>query len=63
MNDWYVIRFTGRQIYKNTEKCLRQLIDYIKHLENKYNQKRIILHENHSELVELDSSRHKTTFS
>lgn len=46
MHDWYVIRFTGRQIYKNQNKCFLQLIKYIEHLENKYDQKRIIIHEN-----------------
>lgn len=46
MNDWYVIRFTGRQIYKNKQSCFSQLINYIDHLQNKYDQKRIIIHGN-----------------
>jgi len=45
MNDWYVLRFTGRQIFKNPDKCMNKILEYIKHLENKYNQKRLIIHE------------------
>lgn len=39
MNDWYVLRFTGRQVYKNSKKCIKMLLNYIEHLEKKYYEK------------------------
>jgi len=38
---WHIMRFSGREIYRNVEKCVKEVLEYIMDIENKDFEKKL----------------------